>query len=307
MRAGIRVPMIVAALAGAQIAVAAPAIPPAAPETSEIVVQGVRDREKQISDFIRQLTPAPSGGQLGRFETSVCPAVAGLPQEQAEFIAQRIRRVAAAAGMPVASGRCDPNVILIVTSNKSALVKRLARNRTDYFPSARNNYDFKSLEDPHSPVAAWQIEGTRGDDGKDLDQDMDGSSVGRSGLYVRKTIEPATRLMPATRQYFAAAVVIVQADALVGLTTTQLADYAAMRAFVRTEPDKLRDLASNTILNVIEAPMGTPIPLTLTPWDLSFLKAYYASQLNNYASRQRSEMKGLMKRNLDTRGSDSHN
>jgi len=93
-------------------------------------------------------------------------------------------------------------------------------------------------------------------------------------------------------------VVVVQADAIVGLTTTQLADYAAMRAFVRTDPGKLTDAAANSILNVITTPMGEPVPLTLTAWDMSFLKAYYASRLNSFAANQRSEMRQKMSQDL---------
>ena len=116
---------------------------------------------------------------------------------------------------------------------------------------------------------------------------------------MQRTIEPLTRLKPAARRAFQTSIVVVQADALDGLTTTQLADYAAMRAFVRTDPKRLRSSASDTILGVIDAPMGSAVPLTLTPWDLSFLKAFYASGSNSYAEYQRSEMQRLMKRELD--------
>ena len=80
---------------------------------------------------------------------------------------------------------------------------------------------------------------------------------------------------------------------------TVLADYVAMRALVRTDPKRLRTSSADTILSVIEAPMGSAVPLTLTAWDLSFLRAFYASGKNNYAEYQRSEMQRLMKRELD--------
>jgi len=290
-------PALTLFLAGSAMAQAPEAAPP--PEPKAIIVQGRRDRERQIRSFIRDLTPAKVHGQLGRFESSVCPAVVGLPSEQEAFIAGRIRRIAQAARMSVGKAGCHPNVILIVADDKAALVKRLQKERLDYFPAVRNQYDFDALEDPNTPVAAWRIEITRAADGRDLHQDMSGSDAGRTGLYVLKTTEASSRLKPATRRYFAASVVIIQADALGGLTTTQVADYAAMRAFVRNDPARLRDPAANTILNVIAAPMGTPVPLTMTQWDLSFLKSYYASSLNNYAANQRSEMRGMMMEELE--------
>jgi hypothetical protein len=118
------------------------------------------------------------------------------------------------------------------------------------------------------------------------------------GVEVQRIFGSATRITPMARQEFSGAVVVVQADAIAGLTTTQLADYAAMRAFVRTDPSKLTASAANSILNVVTTPMGAPVPLTLTAWDMSFLKAYYASRLNNFAANQRSEMREKMSQDL---------
>ena len=42
--------------------------------------------------------------------------------------------------------------------------------------------------------------------------------------------------------------------------------------------------------------MGTAVPLSLTSWDYSFLRAYYASGTESYANVQRSEIAQRMKR-----------
>ena len=70
-----------------------------------------------------------------------------------------------------------------------------------------------------------------------------------------------------------ASLVVIQLDALRGLTTTQLADYAAMRVFARTQPSRLQRSTAPTILNIIDTPMNAQVPLTLTQWDLGFLRA----------------------------------
>lgn len=88
-------------------------------------------------------------------------------------------------------------------------------------------------------------------------------------------------------------------DALAGLTLVQLANYAAMRAFARTDPARLAQSAAPTILHVLDAPIGSAVPVTLTQWDLSFLRALYASSANNYATRQRSEMRRLVRDDLE--------
>jgi hypothetical protein len=56
--------VLLAAVMTSEPAVAAP---PPAPE-SPIVVQGIHDRDKKISRFIKELTPAPVHGQIGRFD-----------------------------------------------------------------------------------------------------------------------------------------------------------------------------------------------------------------------------------------------
>src|SRR4249919_1563219 len=126
------------------IGASASAAPPE--DTSPILVQGTRDRDKQISDFIKDLTPAPVHGQLSRFETSVCPAVTGLPEHQSALIAERMRRVARAADIPVGKTGCRPNTILIVTNDKAALLKQLELHRPDYFPENWSSWHVHDVE-----------------------------------------------------------------------------------------------------------------------------------------------------------------
>lgn len=283
---------------------AASAEPPPTPrEPSPIVVQGVHDRDKQIRSFIREMTPAPVHGQLSRFDAPVCPAAAGLPAEQSALVTARMRRVAAAAGMRVAKPGCDANVILIVTGDKNGLLKKLEKFRPEYFPADWSLFQVHDLEHDPSPVAAWQFEGRTWADGRPISDDIIASGTDYGAL--QRTIEPQSRLHPSARRDFLTSIVVVQRDALDGLTTTQLADYAAMRAFVRTDPKQVH-AGADTILSVIDAPMGSAVPLTLTPWDLSFLRAFYASGKNSYAEYQRSEIQQLMKRELDKAQAANH-
>ena len=275
------------------LATAASAPPPIPSESSEIVVQGTREREKQIQRFIRSLTPSAIHGQLSRFETKVCPLVVGLTKEQNVIVAARMRRVADAAGIPVAPADCRANAILIVTNDKSALLARLLQKRPYMFPDSWSMSRIHDLERDPSPVAAWAIEGVTSADGANLNY--------HNEVPLNRTFRPGSRLTASARPYFAAAVVILQADALDGLTTTQIADYAAMRTFVSTDPKRLNSATPGTILALLDTPMGQPVPITLTPWDLSFLTAYYASAKNTYVEYQRSQMKGLMRRDLDGR------
>ena len=281
-----------------------PAAPPSSTDPQAIVVQGTRDRDKHIQSFIKDLTPSYTRETLGRFDGSVCPVVFGIAREQAAQVEERMRRVATAVGIPVGKPGCIRNVALLVTSDKGALLKLL--ETSGMFPADWSAGHIRELERDPSPVAAWQTRQMIFEDGIAITgketTGMDISAPVLSDYNPQRTlIEPhgvATRLQPSAHPAFVTSVMVVQADALVGLTTTQLADYGVMRTFVRTDPNKVKP-AEPTILSVIDAPMGTLVPLTLTAWDLSFLKAFYASHKDNYAETQRAEMKQTMRRELD--------
>lgn len=284
-----RLPLFVCGLAGASAASAQPA----QPQSEPIVVEGVADSQKQIDHFIKQLTTAPIHGQLSRFETKICPLSVGLAPARNALVIGRMRRVTAAAGIPLAAPDCRPNVILIVTNNKSALLEQLFKKRSYMFPDSWSVSHIHELERDPAPALAWAIEGVTTADSAPLNY---GSEV-----PLNRTTRAASRLTPAARPYFTASVVLVEAKALDGLTTTQLADYAAMRALAGIDPTKLDASAPTSILALLDTPMGQPVPLTLTSWDMSFLKSFYATRANAYAEYQRAQIKTFMNRDLERR------
>jgi hypothetical protein len=276
------------ALSGAAAAQEAPA----KGDDSTIVVTGNTDVESQVRDFVGALTQAPPRGQLSRFEWAVCPAAIGVSPSQKVAIADRMRRIAQAAGIRVGSATCTPNVLLMVADDKRAFMELLERKYPDYFGDL-STAEVRRLEREPGPAVAWQIQGpARSADGVELHGE-NGSS-----FDVNRTIAVGSRITPPTRPQFQAAAVLVEKKALEGLTTTQLADYAAMRGFARTDPARLPPNAPTTILKILDAPMGSEVPVTLTEWDLSFLKALYASPPNLYAASQRTDMRRRIQKDL---------
>lgn len=280
-------------------------------ETAPIVVEVTRNREEQITSFIKELTPAPIRGQLSRFEAPVCPKVDGLSDQQAKTIEDRIRLVAAAVGVPLAGTKCIPNLVIFVTDDKPDLMHKLARY-PGMFPEEWSGAAIRSFERDPSPVAAWQTETEVWQDGPEITGNEmvapvtamappppGGKPGSTSGHTFTSSHAIATRLKPSARHTFSKAVLVVTFQALTGFTPTQLADYAAMRTFIRTDPRQLGTSGRKTILSMFDAQMGATVPLTLTEWDFSFLKAFYSSTTNNYAEHQRAQMKGLMERELD--------
>jgi hypothetical protein len=314
--------MIVTLALAASLSSAQPATQPVpTAEPNPIVVEGERRREEKIVAFIKALTPAPIRGQLSRFESPICPSVEGIAdQQQANEIVDRIRHVAAAVGVPVARPGCTTNLAVFITHDKQALLEKLAR-WDGMFPEEWSGARIRDFERDQSPVAAWQTESEVWQDGFGLGgaattapQNMNyfsqqSGAAGQKGgeLKGHSLTAPhavATRLKPSARPVVAKAVVVIKAEALAGLTPVQVADYAAMRTLVRTDPKELTRVQADTILGIIDAPMDSAVPQSLTAWDLSFLKAFYASATNKYAEYQRAQMKVLMKQDLDKDAAD---
>lgn len=269
--------------------------------SASILVEGVRDRDRQIRTFVKDLTPADIDNELSRFEEPVCPAVYGLASKQGEYVADRIRTVARAAGAAVAKPRCDANLIVFVTPDKAALLKMLASQRDDYAPQQFSSELIRKMERDPSPVAAWQLKTIKWVDGYTPAKTTAASNEKPEQMVQEShpLIAPLSRIRPEARREFRASVLVIQADALAGLTTTQLADYVAMRSLTEVDPAALHPPTPDTILKVIDAPIGAPTPLTLTAWDMSFLKAFYASANDVYAGHQRADVAWRMKRELD--------
>ena len=274
-------------LAGAAAASAAAQPAPAQPEAAApgnepIIVTGEKNQQKTITDFVHALTPTLWNGQISRFEHSVCPAAVGLAPRQRDAVEQRIRLVAKAAGVAVDGPRCGPNVVLIVTSDKKAFMEELRHHHGEYFGDMTRER-IHALEREPGPAAAWQLRGPPiNAAGVDLYEDPS------TGVYVNRTIEGSSRLTEAVRPQFDAAVVVVERKSLPGLTVTQLADYAAIRALTGADPQRLGNSGAPTILHVLDVPIGGETPITMTSWDLAFLKGFYDVRRNMHASAQRS-------------------
>jgi hypothetical protein len=289
MRIQFLIPLLLAS-AAAPVAAAGQAEDQQQIDGQEIVVEGRRDIDRQVSNFVKALTDVPMSGQISRFDWAVCPSVAGLSDRQNALAAQRIRQVADAAGIKVGKAGCKGNVLLLVAGDVPAMVKWLRSKHSDLFAGVTSR-QLRELS-RGGPAVAWHIEGRLDADGVEVPFDR------VTGQYTVERTDTPSRISTTSRPHFAGAVVVVGNSALEGLTVVQLADYAAMRAFARTDPARLRESSPPSILSAIEAPMGSEVPITLTQWDLAYLKALYSATENRLAGQQRGEMSREMVKEL---------
>jgi hypothetical protein len=279
----------------AAVAIAQPATAGSAPpdDSSPIVVTGRRNDAEDMRNFVRAVTHTRPGVLPSRFEQSVCPAALGLPPAQAAAVARRMRRIAREVGIPVGGERCAPNVVVMVTRDKQAFLDELNRKHAQYFGQLSRSQVRKLSRQP-GPAVAWQTQGAPvSARGVELFYDP------AFDAYVNKTTEAPSRISAGARPQYDGAVVVVERRALAGLTVTQLADYAAMRSFAGADPRRLPPTSLPTILRVLEAPMGTAVPLSMTQWDLAFLRGFYSAPRNINTAGQRSAIDRSMQQDLD--------
>lgn len=278
---------------------AAQDVPPSGTEQAPIVVQG-RSPDVAIRDLVDSLPPAPPNGHIARFEHTACPAAWGILPAQRLAMAARMRAVGEAARVPMGRPNCRPNVLLLIVPDKRQFIEQLARRFPTYLGELTGG-QIASLAQSPGPTALWHMNGLVDADGRAVFSEPD-------SVPVVRTTRGASHLTDMAHSEYIGSILVVEAHAIENLTTTQLADYAAMRTFTGADPARLADRGLSTILTVVDAPMNSEVPITLTSWDLAFLQSLYASSANVYAPGQRSEIRSGMRRTLERgeRGQGQH-
>ena len=200
------------------------------------------------------------------------------------------RLVAQGVGLDVAAADCKPNLLVVVTADKTAFIKALGKDH-GYMFGDRTPTEVRKIVAEPGPATAWQVQQMVNGDGRAISNEAD--------MPINRSTRTPSRITPPARPTFMAAVVVVESKALEGLSTTQLADYAAMRAFARIDPARIDASAPATILRILDAAPDADVPVTLTQWDFGFLKGLYSSPNNLYAPSQRSEIGRAMEQDLE--------
>lgn len=265
-------------------------------EGDDIIVQGTVSGQQQINSFVKELTPAPIGAQLGRFLAPACPRVVGLPEGQGPLVEARMRRVASAIGAPVAPAPCVTNIYVLVGGDKRETIQGLRKQFPKLVAGVPRSV-LNRLETAEGPVAAWQIIGQIGSDGMPLNWVR--TSLENEPVQMSNTIGWASRLARVTRPQFVGSILVVEARAIDGVDTRQLADYAVMRTMAPTDTTHRTALPARSIIQLFDPGLSPEMaPMTVTHWDFAFLKALYASSNDVAAAQQRGDIGRKMAREL---------
>jgi len=258
-----------------------------------IVVEGELQRDAAVRNYVNALAIASPGEKIARFEKSICPASVGLSDEMNRQVEQRIRRVAAAASVPVAAPGCAANLLLFVAPDRAAFIRQLQKERPMLF-GLMTDSQVRGLAEQTGGAVTWQLFEQRGADGRTLNN-AGARDEGPSTLAG----VTSSRLLPQTRTDLDITIVVLEPAAFTGATIPQLADYVAMSGLMQTAPQGHPKAAAPTILTLLEDKrLGRPAPMSVTAYDLAYLKALYTMSNTLQAAPQRSELVSRMKANL---------
>ena len=274
---------------GAALAALAPATPTAPGDTQAIVVEGTNPK-RRANNYLDHVLPSVFDGQVGRFEDPLCPATIGLPDNLKDEVLKRLKLVAALVRIPIDTGKCKANLVIIVVDDKKALIEGMRRKKESYLYGIGNDR-INELAQSSAPVAAWQITDVIGADGMPLRTDGDG--------YPRLfTTIPPSRVVQTTRKRIIGGVVVIEQRGLVNVTTRQLADYALVRLLAPMEA-KERTPPDSSVLSLFnQGVRPEDAPQSLTWWDLAFLKALADTRSDLVADVQRHEIRDKMLREM---------
>ena len=274
-----------------------PAVPQTPPVSSavgqleDVVVEGTL--ESRVRAFVDEIIAPPKGRFLARWHDRLCPGVVNLDREAAQAVADRIGDLAVSLDIDVGRPGCDPNVVVIFTTDAAGLAAAMVERDRRIFDHPqlgafnRGDTALEGFMTSDAPVRWWHLS-------MPVDP-LTGLRTVRLGedLVDRAPVAAEGRLGLSEVDVLYKAIVIVDVDRLGDKDFNQVADYIAMVTLAQIEPEA--DIAGQpTILNVFRQPDVAP---GLTEWDRSYLDALYASisRRRNPGSRT-SEVVGLMVR-----------
>lgn len=231
--------------------------PQEAEQEDSIVVQGQLEVPPKVARRYVGEISAGVDGQLTRFSLPLCPTVIGVADEYAAIIARRIRAVAAEVGAKVAPVGCRGNLAVIFAKDADALVKDMRAKTPRIFEGVDETDLKRAFRD--GPVHMWNATEILNEDG----QRPTSSTM---------NVKTASILYQTTQQAITGSMIVLDDDATLGKTLTQIADYVAMRALAGALPPR-QGVPADTILTLFD-PASTAPP-QLSSVDRSYLRGLY--------------------------------
>jgi hypothetical protein len=278
-----------------------PLTAPAQAGLPAVTIEAAKERvlRREVHRFVTTVVVRPTDETLWRWNTPVCPLVAGFPKAFAEFILRRISKAAVDAHAPLAGKVCRANLFVVGTNAPDLLLRKwLAREPLMY--DTRNGFGpVKHFLESQRPVRVWYNTDLGCEDGGPVNPGGSALAIASArysaagpGLTVGAptcTDGIDTHLSYADARAIFSALVVIDVRLMKKVAIQQLADYIALAglAHVRLDVDPG---AAPSILGLF-AGRGTPPP-GLTRWDRALLYSLYNTRQQD--KQQLGEMESAM-------------
>jgi hypothetical protein len=237
--------------------------------------------EHRLSNYVASITQeSGSFESLARWHRKICPAAAGLTQDQGNFVLGRISAIARAAGVPLAPEKCDPNLFVLFTTDPTKLIKDMtARNAGHFLALSGQRADgaaLKKFAEGSQPIRAWynaQLMGALGNDLRAFDQSGFGGPQPLQNDHAT-----LSRIQHDDVQDLTSVLIFVDTRRIDGLKLGAVADYAAMLGLskINLGADVTGD---DSVLRLFTASHDMAASVSqLGAWDVAFLKALYGTE-----------------------------
>lgn len=266
------------------------------PAADTITITGTREAPAVVHqhaiDFVHATGVAAGEVAAARWIDPVCPRVVGITDAAAAaFVEEKVRSVAADAGIAAAPAPCAANIAIVFAADGGAVVRDMVVKAAFRFHSVRPA-TIKTLIDGTAPIRWWYTSDTRDKDGSPPSRDPPPAigltnfnmsmPAGDDAAFVqhRNTSLVSTEVI----RVLHAATVVIDVTRTDGLPLSAVASFAAMVALAEIRagaapPDSVLGLFG-----------GGAIRRSPSAWDVAFLRALYRLPLDRTAQRQRGRL-----------------
>lgn len=247
------------------------------PSLPEVTVEAQQIALKQrVEVFVRGVTQNPGFSDhesLVRWDVPICLLAAGLAAEDLKSVSARLTQIISAAGAPLAHEPCQPNFVIVVTSEPDRVLEAWHARNKQLFGDATLPQIHHFLDRSGSrPIRVWH------------NIDRGRMATMRFGHFVPSNnhAESSAFVWNAVLSFFSV-FAIVDPNLAPHVTLDQLTDYVAMTGLSNVDLDTDVGNAPSILRLFVSSP--TP-PAGLSPWDAAFIRALYQSDQASRTQRR---------------------
>ena len=272
----------------------------APPVVDEVIVRGRRlddvedDLRLQIRNFIGEVVATPPGRGFARWHRRVCIGVHNLDNERAQYIVDRISRLALEVGLEPGEPGCQPEVNILFSTNAREMAANMVESQPRVFMRVGGHAGMdlgrvalEEFVESEKAVRWWHVS-------LPVDARTGGAAIEVAKLCSTAHCPPTvavagpSRIHNGTRDDLLYVFIVVDATKLKGTTWQQLADYLAVVSLAQIDP-RASPAAFDSILNLFTNPAAYS---GLTDWDRSYVRALYELDQEQIAPLQTNQIVG---------------